>query len=128
LANGRFDRYALPADLDPAKLKLAVDAAFEPSKAMTAAFLITRKGRIIAERYGEGVTRNTPLESWSMGKSVSATLMSILIQQGVYTLLQPARIPEWSDKSDPRRAIRIADLLHMSSGLRIKGAFSGPTA
>jgi len=106
--------------LDSAKLKQAVDAAFEPSKAMTAAFVVTWKGRVIAERYGEGVTKDTALESWSMGKSVSATLMGIMIRQGVYLLSQPAPIPEWSDPKDPRRAITIADLLHMSSGLRIK--------
>lgn len=109
----------LPAGLDAAKLEAAVNAAFEP-KAQTAAFVVTWKGRIIAERYGEGVNKDTALESWSMGKSVTGTLMGILIQQGVYRLDQPAPIPEWNDANDPRRAIRIADLLHMSSGLRIK--------
>jgi CubicO group peptidase (beta-lactamase class C family) len=34
--------------------------------------------------------------------------------------LQPAPVPEWSAPDDPRSRIRIADLLHMSSGLRIK--------
>ena len=33
---------------------------------------------------------------------------------------QPAPIPEWQEGNDPRSEIRIADLLHMSSGLRIK--------
>ena len=55
-----------------------------------------------------------------MGKSVTATLMGVLIQQGVYTLDQPAPIPEWQTPGDPRPQIRIEDLLHMSSGLRIK--------
>lgn len=54
-----------------------------------------------------------------MGKSVTATLMGVLIQQGAYTLTQPAPIPEWQSPSDPRAKIRIADLLNMSSGLRI---------
>ena len=68
---------------------------------MTAAFVVTWKGRLIGERYGEGITRTTPLESWSMGKSVTATLMGMLIKQGVYELSQPAPIP-----SGRRRAIR----------------------
>ena len=55
-----------------------------------------------------------------MGKSVMATLMGVLIKQGVYTLDQPAPIPEWQAAGDPRQQIRIADILHMSSGLRIK--------
>jgi len=87
---------------------------------MTAAFVVTWKGRLIAERYGDGISAQTPLESWSMGKSVTATLMGVLIQQGVYALDQPAAIPEWQKPGDPRRQIRIRDLMHMSSGIRIK--------
>ena len=106
--------------IDIAKVKRAVDAAFASPQSMTAAFVVTWKGRIIGERYGEGITIHTPLESWSMGKSVTATLMGVLIKQGVYTLSQPAPIPEWQKPGDPRAKITIADLLHMSSGLRIK--------
>jgi len=46
--------------------------------------------------------------------------MGILIRQGVYTLEQPAPVPEWQGAGDPRSKIKIADLLQMSSGLRIK--------
>lgn len=110
----------LPPELDASKLKQAVDAAFESAPEMTAAFVVTWKGRLVAERYGEHITATTPLESWSMGKSLTATLMGVLIKQGVYDLWQTAPIPEWQDPGDPRAKIRIADLLHMSSGLRIK--------
>ena len=110
----------LPLQIDATKLRLAVDAAFEPGDAMTAAFVVTWRGRLIAERYGKGITVHTPLESWSMGKSLTAALLGVLIRQGVYTLWQPAPIPEWQSPGDPRAAIRIADLLHMSSGLRIR--------
>jgi CubicO group peptidase (beta-lactamase class C family) len=110
----------LPPTVDTAKVRQAVDGAFEPPEAMTAAMLVTWKGRIIGERYGPGITARTPLESWSMGKSVTATLVGILIQRGVYQLTQPAPIPEWSRPGDPRAKIRIADLLQMSSGLRIR--------
>lgn len=116
-------RDPLPAEIDAVKLKQAVDAAFDPSTSMTAAYVVTWKGRLIAERYGEGITAQTPLESWSMGKSLTATLMGILIKQGVYDLWQPAPIPEWRSPGDPRAKIRIADLLHMSSGLRIKAPY-----
>jgi CubicO group peptidase (beta-lactamase class C family) len=112
----------LPPDaIDMAKVKQAVDAAFDPPAGMTAAFVVTWKGRVIGERYGEGITARTPLESWSMGKSVTGTLIGVLIRQGAYQLSQPAPIPEWqSTPGDPRAKIRIVDLLHMSSGLRIK--------
>ena len=111
----------LPAGIDAARVRAAVDAAFEPAEALTAALVITHKGRIIGERYGPGVSMHTPLESWSMGKSLTATLMGVLIQQGVYDLFQPAPVPEWQAPDDPRRQIRIADLLRMSSGLRFRG-------
>jgi CubicO group peptidase (beta-lactamase class C family) len=109
-----------PSELDMAKVKEAVDAAFDPPEAKTAALVVTWKGRLIAERYAPGITAQTPLESWSMGKSVTATLMGVLIQQGAYELWQPAPIPEWQEGNDLRSEIRIADLLQMSSGLRIK--------
>src|SRR5262245_7090767 len=108
-----------PEELHRAKLLEASEAAFEPA-AMTAAFLVTWKGRIVAERYAPGITSQTALESWSMGKSLTATLMGILIKQGEYTLDQPALIPQWQAPGDPRGRIRIADLLTMSSGLRIR--------
>ncbi len=110
----------LPKEIDETKLQQAVNAAFETADSLTAAFVVTWRGRLIAERYGEGLNAVTPLEGWSMGKSLTATLMGILIKQGVYDLWQPAPIPEWQSANDPRAKIRIADILHMSSGLRIK--------
>jgi len=109
----------LPPEVDAAKLRQAVDAAFDPA-AMTAALVVTWRGRLLAERYGAGVTPHTPLESWSMGKSLTAALLGVLIRQGVYRLQQPAPIPQWQGAADPRAQIRIADLLQMSSGLRIR--------
>jgi CubicO group peptidase (beta-lactamase class C family) len=107
-----------PAGVDRALVEQAVDAAFDPA-GMTAALVITYKGEIIGERYGPNITRTTPLESWSMGKSLSGTLFATLVRRGVYTLDQPAPVPQWQRPGDPRQAIRIRDILNMSSGLRI---------
>jgi CubicO group peptidase (beta-lactamase class C family) len=107
----------LPLEIDPTMIQQAVEAAFDP-RGMTAAFVVTYKGRIIAERYDKDITYTTPLESWSMGKSLSGTLMGVLIKEGAYDLGQPAPIPEWQSPGDPRAKIRIVDILHMSSGLR----------
>ncbi len=110
----------LPSEIDADKVQQAVNAAFEPAEGMTAAFVVTYKGRIIGERYRDGITMSTPLEGWSMGKSLTATLMGILIKQGVYELHQPAPIPEWQGDDDPRAEIRISDIMRMSSGLRFR--------
>jgi CubicO group peptidase (beta-lactamase class C family) len=109
-----------PAEVDMAKVTRAVDAAFDEPEAYTSAFVVTHKGRIVAERYMNGIGPTTPLESWSMGKSVVATMMGVLIKQGAYRLDQPAPIPEWQGAGDARQQIKISDILQMSSGLRIK--------
>jgi|GEM_PF-13508 len=108
----------LPAEIDTANLAQAVDAAFDPPEALTAAFVVAWRGRIIAERYANGVDHTTRLPSWSMGKSLTATLIGQLVLDGTYDLWKPAPIAEWQGEDDPRRAIRIADLMRMSGGLR----------
>lgn len=119
-AGDRLSREPLPPQINRSLLDQAVAAAFTPAEGLTAAFVVTWRGRLIAERYGDGIRFDTPLESWSMGKSLSATLLGVLIQQGVYQLDQPAPIPQWQAPDDPRQKIRIRDLLNMSSGLRIR--------
>lgn len=109
----------IPGEIDQDKLHAAVDA-FYTEGAMSASLVVTYKGQIIAERYGDGIDIHTPLESWSMGKSLSATLLGVLIKQGIYTLEQPAPIPEWQQEGDPRQSIRVMDILRMSSGLRCR--------
>lgn len=109
----------LPVGIDTDILAQAVNAAFEPADGMTAAFIVVHQGRIIGERYGDGIGKDTQLESWSMGKSLTGTLMGTLIQRGVYELWQPAPIEIWhAAPDDPRASIRIGDLMRMSSGLR----------
>ena len=107
--------------VDMDKIAQAVDAAFDPAGGLTAGLVITHKGRIIGERYKDEVDMHTPLESWSMGKSLTAMMMGVLINKGVYKLDQPAPIPEWYEsEDDPRQEIRIMDIMRMSSGIRFR--------
>jgi CubicO group peptidase (beta-lactamase class C family) len=110
-------RQPLPPEIEAANLNAAVDLAFSKPEAQTVGFLVVYKGQIVAERYGLGVTKDTLLEGWSMGKSLLAALVGILIRDGHFGLYDPAPVPEWKRPGDPRSAIRIADLLRMSSGL-----------
>jgi CubicO group peptidase (beta-lactamase class C family) len=109
---------APPRDIDMARVKKAVNLAFADPAAMTTSFLVVHRGRIIAERYAAGITKDTQLESWSMGKSLTATLIGRLMQDGQFKLDDPAPVPEWQSPGDPRGKIRLSDLLRMSSGLR----------
>lgn len=103
-------------DYNKAKLDQAVAQAFAP-EALTAGFVVVHNGKIIAEKYDNGADMNTQLESWSMGKSLTATLIGRMIQLGYFKLDDPAPVSEWQADDDPRRNIRIRDLLQMSSGL-----------
>ena len=104
--------------IDQAKLTAALDAAFADPEARTAGMVIVHKGQLVGERYRPGITKDTQLESWSMGKSITSTLFALLVKDGTYTLEQPAPVPEWQKPGDARAAIRTMDLLRMSSGLR----------
>jgi CubicO group peptidase (beta-lactamase class C family) len=108
-----------PAGLDTARLRQAVDTAFANPEGLTAGVVVVYRGRIVAERYANGAHRDMQLESWSMGKSITGTLVGMLVHQGALRLDDPAPVAEWrKTPGDPRAAIRVIDLLRMSSGLR----------
>jgi CubicO group peptidase (beta-lactamase class C family) len=110
------EKITLSANVQADSLKKSVASAFAP-EAFTAAFLVIHNGKIIAERYDHGASRDMQLESWSMGKSITALLTGRMIQQGYFKLEDPAPVPAWQQEGDPRKEIRIKDLLQMSSGL-----------
>jgi CubicO group peptidase (beta-lactamase class C family) len=109
---------AASTGIERARVEKALDLAFNDPEGLTAAVVIVHKGQIVGERYMPGITKDTQLESWSMGKSLTATLFALLVKDGIYTINDPVPVPEWRVPGDPRGAIRIVDLLHMSSGLR----------
>jgi CubicO group peptidase (beta-lactamase class C family) len=108
---------SLPEGADREKIDAAVALAFKDPKSLTAAMVVVYKGQIVAERYGEDAHRDMQLESWSMGKSITATLIGLLIEEGALALDQPAPVPAWQKEGDPRKAITVRNLLNMSSGL-----------
>jgi CubicO group peptidase (beta-lactamase class C family) len=112
---------AWPAGLDRARMERAVDLAFADPEALTAAMVVVHKGQIVGERYLPGITKDTQLESWSMGKSLTATLVGLVVKDGAFTLDDPAPVREWRRPDDPRGAIRVRDLMRMSSGLSFTG-------
>ena len=117
----------LPEDVNAELLAEATDVMLGRADDNRAAFVVVHRGRIVAEEYASGAHRDMQLESWSMGKSMTATLVGRLIQMGHLELWQPAPVPEWQNSpGDPRAAIRIADLLRMSSGLRFTNSGATP--
>jgi hypothetical protein len=110
-----------PEGVDKQKLKIAVDAAFaEPKRSTerrTRSVVVVHKGRIVAERYSEGFSPDTPQLGWSMGKSVINALIGTLVADGRLRLDLNRLLPQWQGAGDPRSAITIDNLLRMVSGL-----------
>ncbi len=117
----RLSEAPLPPEIDPAALDATVAAAFEEEPAGppvdTRALVVVYRGRLVAERYAPGFDRDSVMISWSMGKSITAALVGILVGDGYFDLDDPAPILAWRQPGDPRGAITIRHLLQMSSGL-----------
>lgn len=100
------------------RLASAIAPFFEdPALSETRALVVMQGGRVIAERYAPGYGPDTRLISWSMAKSVTATLVGLMVADGRLALDEPAPVPEWQTPRDGRAAITLRHLLHMSSGL-----------
>lgn len=84
---------------------------------VTAAVIVLKGGRIVAERYRPGFGIHAGYRTWSTSKSMTALLMAIASKQGLLDLDGRADVPEWSTSDDPRRAITYKQLMWMSSGL-----------
>jgi CubicO group peptidase (beta-lactamase class C family) len=108
---------ALPAL--PAAIRTRADALFTDAEDVgeTRALLVLRDGELIYERYGAGFGPRTKLISWSMAKSITAVLTGFLVADGQLSLDGPAPVAAWQRSGDPRGAITLRDLLHMSAGL-----------
>ncbi len=117
-------RHADPR-IDDAAIELALDRAFENNSANHRAVLVAVDGQIIAERYADGFDQNTPFLSWSMGKSVTATLAGAAVQRGLIDVSDPAPVPEWAGDAQ-KSAITWNDLLQMQSGLAFAEDYDQP--
>jgi CubicO group peptidase (beta-lactamase class C family) len=118
-----LDKAALAAVTDSAgaprtELARAIDTLFvDPALGETRAVVVMSGGKLAAERYAPGYDAGTRFVSWSMAKTITATLIGLLIADGRLELDQLAPIPRWRRPGDPRGAITIRHLLQMRAGL-----------
>jgi CubicO group peptidase (beta-lactamase class C family) len=109
------------ADVDRQSLAAASDALFawigRGGVPDTRALLVVQHGRIAFERYADGFGPESRFHTWSMAKSFTHALTGILVGRGVLALDEPAAIPEWQAKGDPRSEITLRQLLNMTSGI-----------
>ena len=120
----------LPPEIDPIELQAFVENSFAEKNAhnapRTRALLVLYDGSIIAEQYAPGFSKDTPLLGWSMTKSVTGTLVGILVRQGKLSLEDRNLLPQW--EGDRRQEITLKQLLQMNSGLEFKEYCEDPLA
>lgn len=112
------------------ELALVVNEAFEEVDSLkprknTRAALVLFKGQLVAERYANGFDKNTRLMGWSMTKSLTASMLALLVEEGRLNLDEPTKIATW--QNDERKKITWKQLLQMNSGLRWKEDYAEVT-
>lgn len=121
---------ALPHAVDARKVQAAIDGAFaEPDPAQprrTRAVVVMVGGRVIAERYASGFSADMPLHGWSMTKTITATLIGMLVARHKLALDATALLPEWRGHGDARAQITLDALLRMTSGLQFNEDYDDP--
>lgn len=104
-------------------LATALDRAFaeptDPPFKRTHAIVVVKDGRIVAERYAEGIGIETPLLGFSATKSVTSALIGVLVRQGRLSPHTPAPVAAWRDIHDPHHAITVDQLLRHTAGLAL---------
>ena len=105
-------------DVDYQALNKAVNSIFDPSLNMdsikTRAVVIVYKDTLIAEKYANGFDKDTEILGWSMNKSITSTLVGMLVKDGKMRLTDNQLYEHWTDE---RSKITLNDLLQMQSGL-----------
>jgi len=115
----RWPRGALPHGVT----RSGLHAAF--SQAQVRSLLAVKGGKLVYEAYGAPDGPETSMMSASIAKSFTSAVIGLLVGDGKLHLGGPAPVTAWADPHDPRHAITIADLLHMSSGLQWAEEYSG---
>lgn len=112
----------LPQGVNKKQIDALVKAAMGPrdNRIRVRSVLITINDKIVYERYHPIDSKDSILDTFSVSKSFVATVIGMLIDDGKLSLDQPAPVAAWSNPNDPRSAITIRNLLHMSSGLTWK--------
>jgi len=81
----------------------------------TDALLVIKSGRIVYEHYAAPTTAQTPHLTWSISKSVLATVLGVANSDGRFNLKDP--VARFYPPMQAHPQVRIEDLLHWASGL-----------
>lgn len=106
-------------------MRNVLDRLFSRADLATTAVVVMVGDSILAERYAERYSVTTPLQGWSVKKSVLNALIGILVREGRLRVEDFAPVGAWQKPDDPRRRITVDHLLRMTSGLALAETNSG---
>ena len=111
--------------VDLVKLNHAINDHFDPSLGMdsvkTRAVVVAHKGRIIAEKYANGIDAETELLGWSMTKSITSAIVGIMVKNRKMSLDDKDLFKDWTDT---RKDISLKDMVQMQDGLDFEEEYS----
>lgn len=114
----RLPNTPLPSGIKSEELNTAVEEAFQSGfSGATSAVLIVQNGRIVSEKYKDGFDKDTSQRTWSVAKSIAASVIGAAQQDGIIDVKDKTGLEAWSRKGDPRAEITVENLLQMASGL-----------
>ncbi|MVV50985.1 class C beta-lactamase-related serine hydrolase [Pseudomonas sp. PB120] len=99
-----LEAYAFPPRNDTTRQGIRTDA-----------LLVIRDGQLIFERYAGPTRADTPHLTWSISKSLMATVLGVAYGEGLFKLRDPVR--KFYPPLEKHPALTLADLLHWASGL-----------
>ncbi len=116
----------------PSPTRTAIDGilqvAFENNNVGHRGVAVFVDGALVSEAYAEGFDRNSPFLSWSMAKSVTATMIGAAVEHDVLDLDARPPLDAWSRDGDPRQDVSWTHLLQMQSGLDFAEDYADPVS
>jgi CubicO group peptidase (beta-lactamase class C family) len=105
-----------PTAIDQVLADAHEDKYGEGTRTTAALVRINREGNGLVEsaRYTAGFDNETPQRTWSVAKSIAATLVGVAAHRGLLDVKDRTGREEW--QRDARRAITVDHLLRMASG------------
>ncbi|OYT11833.1 MAG: serine hydrolase [Bacteroidetes bacterium 4572_112] len=111
---GDKDRDIEANNVNNEKLNSAIESAM--AQGNTRAIIVAYDTLVKWEQYADGFDETTPILGWSMSKSITNTMMGMLVKEGRININEAAPIDEW--QNDDRKNITTKSLLQMNSGLK----------
>jgi CubicO group peptidase (beta-lactamase class C family) len=99
-----LENYAFPPRNDTTREGIRTDA-----------LLVIHDGQLVYERYADPTRADTPHLTWSISKSLMATVLGVAYGEGLFKLQDPA--VQFYPALEKHPAMTMADLLHWASGL-----------